>query len=249
MAIGGLLGHLRLWELIAAAFILQTATSYFEPAYGALLPSLVRHDEIQTANGVVRATSDAMMIGGWALAAIAVTTVPLSLFFALNAISFFASAGFIGRISAPDSTTSAASRIEIREGFTALRLYLWVAAGIIVIGVAVTFSAGTWIAGVPELVRTSLHSGAGGFSILMVGYAIGALPAGAALSRFQIANKARASLISWTLYFPAYFLLAFAPRSHLLVPEPPLRDLSKAPRKFSSTQPPGNTFPAMFSAA
>lgn len=211
LAIGGLLGHLRLWELIAAAFILQTATSYFEPAYGALLPSLVRQDEIQAANGVVRATSDAMMIGGWTLAAVLVSILPLSLFFAINAISFFASAGFIRRISAPETRTSTASRIEIKEGFIALRPYPWIAAAIIVIGVAVTISSGTWIAGVPELVRTNLKSGAGGFSVLMVGYAIGALTAGGALSRFQIANKARASLISWTLYFPSYLLLALAP--------------------------------------
>lgn len=40
---------------------------------------------------------------------------------------------------------------------------------------------------------------------------IGALTAGGALSRFQIENKARASLISWTLYLPSYLLLAFAP--------------------------------------
>ena len=165
LAIGGLLGHLRLWELIAAAFILQTATSYFEPAYGPLLPSLVRHDEIQAANGVVCATGDAMMIGEWTLAAILVSMLPLSLFFARNWISFFASAGFIRRISAPESGSSTASYIEIKEGFIALRPYPWIVAAIIVIGVAVTISSETWIVGVLELVRTNLKSGAGGFSV------------------------------------------------------------------------------------
>ena len=187
---------MRLWELIAVAFILQTATSYFGPAYGALVPSLVRHDEIQAANGVVRATSNAMMIGGWTLAAILVSILPLSLFFAINAISFFASAAFIRSILAPENGTSTTGRIEIREGFIALRPYPWIAGAIIVTGVAVTISSGTWIAGVPELVRTNLNSGAAGFSVLMVGYAIGALTAGGALGRFQIANTARAGLIS-----------------------------------------------------
>jgi len=162
----------------------------------ALVPSLVRHDEIQAANGVVRATSNAMMIGGWTLAAILVSILPLSLFFAINAISFFASAAFIRSILAPENGTSTTGRIEIREGFIALRPYPWIAGAIIVTGVAVTISSGTWIAGVPELVRTNLNSGAAGFSVLMVGYAIGALTAGGALGRFQIANTARAGLIS-----------------------------------------------------
>jgi len=44
---------------------------------------------------------------------------------------------------------------------------------VIVLGGAQTISSGTWIAGVPEMVRSELHGGAGGYSILMVGYAAG----------------------------------------------------------------------------
>src|SRR5207248_11202881 len=37
IAVAGLAGRLDLWMLVVAAFVLETATSYFEPAYGALL--------------------------------------------------------------------------------------------------------------------------------------------------------------------------------------------------------------------
>ena len=74
------------------------------------------------------------------------------------------------------------------------------------LGLAITISAGTWIAGVPEYVRTVLHRDAGGFSLLMVGYAAGSITTGAFLTRFQVRNKARASLIAWLGYLPAYGL-------------------------------------------
>jgi hypothetical protein len=74
----------------------------------------------------------------------------------------------------------------------------------------VTISAGTWIGGVPTLVRDALHHGAGGFSIVMVGYAIGSIASGALLARTPIRRKALASQLAWTLYLPGYGLMALA---------------------------------------
>ena len=53
---------------VVAAFVLTAATSYFDPAYGGLLPELVDRRNVQQANGLVRATADALSVGGWALA-------------------------------------------------------------------------------------------------------------------------------------------------------------------------------------
>ena len=54
------------------------------------------------------------------------------------------------------------------------------AAGVVALGVAVTITSGTWIGGVPKLVRDTLHHGAGGFSVVMVGYAAGSIVSGIA---------------------------------------------------------------------
>jgi hypothetical protein len=74
----------------------------------------------------------------------------------------------------------------------------------------VTISSGTWIVGVPELVRHGLHGGAGRFSLLIVAYALGSIGVGALLARRPVARKARASLFAWIMYLPAYLLLALA---------------------------------------
>jgi hypothetical protein len=206
----GLAGRLDLWVLVPTAFLLEAATSYFAPAYGALLPSLVERRNVQTANGLVRATTDALSVAGWAAAAGLLAFLPLSAFFALNAASFLISALLLRGIAGSAGGGAAGEQPRIRAGFAALKPHPDLGAAVIVLGIAVTMTAGTWIAGVPELVRTTLGRGAGAFSLLMVGYAIGSIAAGAALVRRPVRRKSRASMIAWCGYLPAYLLLAFA---------------------------------------
>jgi MFS family permease len=212
VAVAGLLGDLPLWGLVLAAFLLTAATSYFDPAYGALLPALVDRRNVQQANGLVRATADALGIGGWAVAAALLTVLPLSAFFALNAASFFFSAALLLRIhprpahTQPEGTTLA----QVREGFGALRVLPVLAVAVAVLGIAITIESGTWMVGVPELVRSELGHGAGAFSIVMVGYALGSITAGISLTRWPIVRKAYGSFLAWSLYLPAYLLMGLA---------------------------------------
>ena len=211
VAIAGLTGHLPLAVLVVAAFVLTAATSYFDPAYGGLLPALVDRRNVQQANGLVRATADALSVGGWALAGLLLVVLPISAFFALNAASFFLSAVLlVGLRTKGRAGESGAGPPKISEGFAALRPLPVLAAAVVVLGLAVTLSSGTWIVGVPELVRSTLGLGAGSFSLVAAAYAFGSICAGAALARFPVRRKARASMLAWALYLPAYGLFAVA---------------------------------------
>jgi MFS transporter, DHA3 family, macrolide efflux protein len=210
VAIAGLAGSLPLWGLIAAAAVLETATSYFAPAYGATVPSLVERANVQRANALVQATVQALSIGGWAVAAAFLTFMPVSVFFGVNAVSFFISAALIARLRHGGERDPHAAVPRARDGFAAMRPHAVLVAAVVGLGVAVTITSGTWIAGVPTLVRDTLHHGAGGFSIVMSGYAAGSILAGILLARIPIRRKARASLIAWAMYLPGYGLLALA---------------------------------------
>jgi MFS family permease len=205
----GLSGHLPLWALVVAAFLLEAATSYFVPAYGALVPSLVDRRNVQQANALVQTSAQALSVGGWALAAGLLAVLPISTFFAINAGSFALSALLIGRLRHHGGPRRSEVDVSIRGGFAALRPRPLLAIGVVVLGVAVTISAGTWIGGMPTLIRDHLHKGAGAFSIVMVGYAVGSIASGAVLARRPVRQKAFTSLIAWTLYLPAYGLIAF----------------------------------------
>jgi MFS family permease len=211
VAIVGLTGSLPLWSLVVVAFVLTTCASYFDPAYGAVLPALAGRDGVQAANALVRSSADALWLAGSALAAALLSVVPLSAFFAVNAGSFLLSALLLSGLPSFDGPVHAdGTRRRLREAFTVLRPHPWLAASIATLGVAVTISAGTWIVGVPELVRRGLHGGAGRFSLLIVAYALGSIVTGAVLARWPVQRKARASLFAWLAYLPAYLLLAFA---------------------------------------
>jgi MFS family permease len=210
VAIAGLAGTLPLWGLVVAVAILATATTYFTPAYGAIIPSLVERENVQGANALVQSTVQALAIGGWAVAAVLLTVIPVSVFFAVNAASFFVSASLIARLRNGDERDPHAAPPRIREGLAAVRPHVMLTAGVIALGVAVTITSGTWIGGVPTLVRDTLHHGAGGFSIVMVGYASGSIVSGLALARLPVRRKARASMLAWVMYLPGYGLLALA---------------------------------------
>lgn len=209
IAVAGLAGELPLLALVAAAFVLTAATSYFAPAYGAILPALVDRQNVQQANGLVRATADALSAVGWALAALLLSVLPLSAFFALNAVSFLVSATLlVGVRVAPLEQQE--ERPRILEGVAAFRPLPLLAAGVGVLAVTVTISSGTWIVGVPELVRSELGRGAATFSLVAAAYAAGSIAAGAVLARMVVRRKALGSMLAWLAYLPGYALFAFA---------------------------------------
>ena len=73
-----------------------------------------------------------------------------------------------------------------------------------------TITTGCWIAGVPTLIQHSLHEGAGGFAIVMIGFAVGSIAVGILLTRVPVRRKARGSMLAWVIDLPAYVLLAVA---------------------------------------
>ena len=211
VAVAGLTGNLQLWMLVVAAFAIVTATSYFDPAYGALLPTLVERRNVQTANGLVRASAEAVRVGGWAAAGGLLVFMPLSIFFLFNAASFFASAVLIAGVRA--ARTARAETVtppRIRAAFAALRPRRALTIGVLVLAVGLTVGSGTWMVGVPQLVRKTLDLGAGSFSLVAAAYAVGAVASGALLSRIAVRHKVRLSLFLWLGYALGYALFALA---------------------------------------
>jgi MFS family permease len=213
VAVAGLAGELPLWGLVVAAFLLTSATSYFDPAYGALLPALVDRRNVQQANGLVRATAEALSVGGWAVAAGLLAFLPVTVFFAVNAATFLVSAAVLAGVRAGGTGEEGAGAGSLRElaaGIHALRARPFLAAAVVALGLAVTIAAGTWIAGTPQLVSENLDRAAGGFALVMTGYALGAIAAGAFLARWPVRRKALGSLVAWSFYLPAYLVIGLA---------------------------------------
>jgi MFS family permease len=217
IAVAGLSGSLPLWGLVVAAFVLEAATSYFAPAYGATIPTAVDRANVQQANALVHATAQALSVGGWALAAFMLQWVPVSTFFAIDAATFLVSALLLTRLGAGRGRAAEGESTSLRAGLDALRPRRTLSLAVIVFAVAMTITTGAWIAGVPTLIRDDLDHGPAGFSVVMVGFAVGSIGTGIVLTRLGVRSKALVSMLAWTIFLPAYGLIAVAGSLPLVV--------------------------------
>jgi hypothetical protein len=202
--------RLPLWALVVPPSCSRPCASYFDPAYGAPCPALAGRDGVQAANALVRASADALWLGGSALRGRTADGRPAEHVLRLNAASFVLSALLLSRptvLRAAVHGDGPAARARGVHGPAAAPV---ADARQSCARVAVTISSGTWIVGVPQFVRHSLHGGAGRFSLLVVAYALGSIGAGAILARRPLRRKARGALFAWCAYLPAYLLLALA---------------------------------------
>lgn len=116
----------ELWQLYALAFLLSTVSCFFAPAQGALMPLLVRKEELLVANALQSQTSNLNKVLGPAVAGMLVGWFGESACFLLDAGSFVASAALLMAIRAaraPGNTDTGvrASLSQLREGLDFLR--------------------------------------------------------------------------------------------------------------------------------
>jgi MFS family permease len=131
-----LLGVLSMAQLYAVAFVTGALTVFFDVAYQSYLPRLVRPDQLVEGNAKLEISSSGASIAGPGLAGLLIQAFTAPLAVLVDAISFVASAGFIGRIRRPEPPPPPASdgpgmRREIAEGLRYVlghRLLRWIAA-------------------------------------------------------------------------------------------------------------------------
>jgi hypothetical protein len=112
IAVAGLSRHLPLWALLAASFLLEAATSYFAPAFGALVPSLVDRGNVQQANA--RATRSRAGISEGFAAPRPRTTLAIGVL-ALGVAVTISSGTWIGGVPTSSATTCTAERVPSRS--------------------------------------------------------------------------------------------------------------------------------------
>jgi len=210
VAVAGLTGNLPLWGLVTAGFVVATASAYFTPALGAFLPAIVERPNVQQANGLVTATNNVALLGGWAVAAALLTVVSVGSFFAINAASYFVSAALISRTrSRPIEVEPEPARSQLLAGVTGMRVRPGLRAAVAMHALGVTVNTGVWTVGVAEVAHSELAS-ATSLSLILTATAVGAIGAGAVLAKLPLRRKVLLSCLSWCPLLPGYLLLALA---------------------------------------
>jgi MFS family permease len=210
IAVAGLTGHLSIWAVAPAGFVVAACSSYFVPAFGASVPSLAGRGNAQRANALMASTNSTVMVGGRALAAALLAGISIGSFFAVNAISFFVSAALLARTRLPRRVPVAEEHVSLREGFEALRPRPGLALAIAMLGLGTAIMSGVWTVGVAQLAHTQFH-GASTLALLLAATAAGTILVNAALVRWPVRWKVRRSCAAWALLLPGFAVLAAAP--------------------------------------
>jgi len=113
---------LTLWQLFAVALVTGISTVFFDVAYQSYLPSIVEKSQIVEGNSKLEISRAVSQVAGPGSAGLLIRVLGIPLMFVFDALSFIASALFIGRIRHQepihDRSTRRSLRVEIGEGLS-----------------------------------------------------------------------------------------------------------------------------------
>ena len=111
---------LTIWQLYVVTFAVGTLTVFFDVAYQSYLPSLVNREQLVDGNSKLEVSRSAASLAGPGIAGVLVAAITAPYAILVDAISFFASGGFIFGIRReeppPEKAEQPSMRKELAEG-------------------------------------------------------------------------------------------------------------------------------------
>jgi MFS family permease len=203
-----------IWELVAIAFLNGIAMSMNAPSYQALVPRLVKREDLTNAIALNSAQFNMSRIVGPSLGGYAMALFGMAGNFFLNGVSFLAVLWALLRIRYPAEKLSRHESMwsSLRGGFAYLRgerqmrVLLWMTAVVSFLGIPfLTF--------IPYFARDQLHAGESGLGWLMACSGLGAvLGATTVAARGVIRHRGRVLTICGVIFFLAIIGFSYSRR-------------------------------------
>jgi MFS family permease len=129
-----LLTHqMTLGMFFATVAVFGAASALFTPAADGLVPQTITDEKLQSANALLGISRSTLNVFGPAVAGVLIALVGPGYVFAIDAVSFIASASFLVRlrVAAPERAVRSRFLTELREGLHEVTSRAWVRAPII----------------------------------------------------------------------------------------------------------------------
>jgi predicted MFS family arabinose efflux permease len=169
-------GSRRLWPILTLSFIVGTAQSFGGPAYSALIPTLVKSEDLPNAIALNSIQFNLARVLGPSVGGVALTLLGASWCFGLNGVSFIAV--IISLLIIHPHFVPSKSRESVltsmKEGFRFIRQQGTMEA-LIVLAFLMTLLAFPLIVFLPVFARDVFHGGAKLFTIFLVCSGIGSI--------------------------------------------------------------------------
>jgi predicted MFS family arabinose efflux permease len=162
-------GVVHVWHILTLSFIVGTAQSFGGPAYQALIPSLVKSEDLPNAIGLNSIQFNVARVIGPMLGGLALTQLGASWCFTLNGFSFIAAIAslLIIRPQFKPAKTAESVLTSMRQGFSFIRKQAAMEA-LIVLAFAMTLLAFPVIVFLPVFARDVFHGGPNLYTTFLV---------------------------------------------------------------------------------
>jgi len=179
--------HHETTDVYAVAFGMSAASVFFNPAAGALLPTLVGDDELVAANSGIWSAAVLTQVLLAPLAGLLTTTAGFGWAFALNAASFAISALLLLGLSTGEAPRPVTTATIWNQGREALRLVArdQLLRALAVAQALAALSAGATSALLVVLAARRLHTSGTGYGLMLAGIGAGAFMGPLLLTRFR----------------------------------------------------------------
>lgn len=198
-----LTGTLALWELLVAVVLYGAATAFFDPASDALVAEIVPADVLAQANSLDQLIRPlALRLAGPAAGGVLVGAIGAGGAFALDAVSFAASAATLlamSRRRAPAGREGRSVVHEIATGFRYVRRHPWLWATFASATIAYLLFMGPTEVLVPFIVKNRLAGGATDLGLVFGAGGLGSLLCALAIGQLGLPRRSLTFMyLTWT---------------------------------------------------
>jgi MFS family permease len=171
-------GALELWQLIALVALYGVGTGFFAPAFDAIVPDLLPASQLAQANSLDQFVRPlAFRLAGPALGGVLVSAFGAGSAFALDSLSFLASAGALLLMRATPGAAGASGSLgaDLRGGFDYVRRHVWLWGTFAAAAIAYLCFMGPTEVLLPYVVKNSLHGSAADLGLVLAAGGIGSV--------------------------------------------------------------------------
>jgi MFS family permease len=215
VAVALLTGVMEIWMFVVTSALFGAAQAFFTPASTGLVPETISRARLQQANALLKISEGSAQVAGPALAGVLVAAFEPGVVYAIDSLSFVASAVFLARLRLRPRVPSPRQHFiaDLLDGAREAWSHVWLRAGFLAaavanVGIGIMFVLGPLIAD-DEL------GGAAAWGVILTGGAIGGLLGGVLALRFRPRRPVPVALVAWS--FGAIPLLALVPPLPALV--------------------------------
>jgi DHA3 family tetracycline resistance protein-like MFS transporter len=213
VALLGVTGTLQLWHLYVAYAWAGAATAFSMPALGAIIPELVPQEILMSSNAVQGLSRQIARVGGPVVGGLLVATAGPAAAFAVDAVSFFLSAGAVALTRSRGVGAEHAPSIlaQIREGFAFVFSVQWLWVTIFGFSVIVAGIIGSLAVALPLLVTEVLHGDSVTYGVVIAAMGLGEVIGATAIAQLTMRRSGIAMYLFGALGGVAFLVYGLVP--------------------------------------